>query len=391
MWNSGVACVLAAAFSFSFVGLSTKLLNNVIPTVHLTLLMGMCSWCLTTTTLMLTKLSGKAMYPGSKLPASTGFFLILRGIIGCLNMSCLLGCMQLLPLADAVPLYYSSAVVALFLEAILFCKRIGLSAVLGCLLTVGGVALVGQATCPIPTPTLPFLNGTACSGLQALEGGQLVGGSPAAAAVMSGLGRRSLLGCALRPDNWHHTFSAAGAQDFSHQAVAIGRAFVAVPGLLLGQGMPHTWASQMDTTQRFYNTAMETLTNATATNSSSSDGFLGHSSHDLGVALALTGAVLNAIQFIVISHIGTAVSPIFMTWVYWTVLVLTTGGALYGVEGYLELSPPGGWHTWACVLGCALGSWGGQTFLSRGLQLGNPGRASAINTTQVRLSALSVH
>lgn len=109
---------------------------------------------------------------------------------------------------------------------------------------------------------------------------------------------------------------------------------------------------------------------------------LGLSQHNLGVALALGGAVLNAIQFLIISHIGTAVSLGFMAFAYWTVLVAATFASVAATGGLPNLLPRD-LRTWGLLLGIAVSSWLGQVLLGRGLQLGHPSRGAAINTTQV--------
>jgi drug/metabolite transporter (DMT)-like permease len=384
LWNSGVACVALAAFTFSFIGLCTKLLDDSIPSVHVTLLMGSISWCLTTLTLLATKLRSKRQQAPSKVPLSKALLLLLRGIIGAVNVSCLLTAMQLLPLQDAVPIYFSSGVVALLLEAALFRKPIGCAALLGCLLTISGVALVGQPACPVHIPlpghpqachhvaaagpaAMPAVLNSSSTGARWLPPRcdmlQSQGHGGAEPALVS---HRQVLAALLElmfTDRTHrsHLDGPPPRQETDHH----------LPGPATGSLAPPTSAG-----------AAGGAAAGAAGSSPVADYPLGLSQHNLGVALALGGAVLNAIQFLIISHIGTAVSLSFMAFAYWTVLVAATFASVAAAGGLPSLLP-GDLRTWGLLMGIAVSSWLGQVLLGRGLQLGHPSRGAAINTTQV--------
>ena len=154
LWNSGVGCVAVASFSFSLVGLFIKLMWAPIPAFQLTFSSSLVSWLPITLTLWA---SNRKLAPPddsghdwSWLTPRHVFLLVLRGIFGVTSIAALFMSVQLLPLADAFPLYYSGPIFALVMEAAINCKPIKMTALLGCLFAMGGVVLVARPSCPVP-------------------------------------------------------------------------------------------------------------------------------------------------------------------------------------------------------------------------------------------------
>jgi drug/metabolite transporter (DMT)-like permease len=153
LWDSGVGCVAVAAFSFSLVGLVIKLLWAPIPAFQLTLSSSLASWLPVTLALWASNRQRQPANGGHDwawLTPRHAFLLGLRGVFGVASISALFLSVQLLPLADAFPLYYSSPVFALVMEAAVNRRPIKMTALLGCLFAMGGVVLVARPSCPFP-------------------------------------------------------------------------------------------------------------------------------------------------------------------------------------------------------------------------------------------------
>ncbi len=167
-WGSSAACVALAALSFSFVGLCTKLLGGALPPLQLTLLTSLLCWCPTTAALLAgrccERAARRAPTGAAHHPASTAALLAARGVLGFANITCFFAAVQLMSLQEAVPLFYCSTVVALLLEAALQRQPVGCGALAGCLLSVGGVALIGRPGCHLRVWAARAWAAPACAG-----------------------------------------------------------------------------------------------------------------------------------------------------------------------------------------------------------------------------------
>jgi drug/metabolite transporter (DMT)-like permease len=347
--DSGAACVALAAFVISFVGLCTKLLGGALPAVQLTLLTSLLSWCPTTAALLHRRCSrggrpGGGGGGGEGISASTAALVAARGILGFVSIMCFFMALQLMPLQAVTPLFFCSAVAALLLEALLHCKPISCGALVGCLLAVGGVALIGRQGC--------HLHGGAagaCAGApqaQAMEAAactRLGGAEPARLPALL-----LLQGLACGPQ--HLGTSAFGSSSNSSSG---GSSSISSSGSGSGSGC------------------------GTASGPASG--------HRLGVALSLAGALVNACQFLVVSRIGGRVSSTALTWCYHTTLVALSALLLLALRQPFQPAAFDA-RTSALVAAMAAATWLGQLLLTRGLQLGSATRASAINTSQVLYS-----
>ncbi len=146
----------------------------------------------------------------------------------------------------------------------------------------------------------------------------------------------------------------------------------------------------------------------------------------MGIIVAISGAFLNAAQFVTVNQIGTALSSSLIAWTYHTAVLIASGASLL-LQWPLPPVVPcqhdwlmvGGGHPTAWWLlawlrprhrpagagraahdavsaaptapqvgGLAAATYVGQLMLSRGLQLGSPGKLSAINSSQILYSYL---
>lgn len=376
LWRSSSVCVAAAAFCFSFIALFSKLLDGSIPAVQLALVTSLISWGPTTAAVLWHgRQSNKHQHHrhwGALASPGTAMQLILRGTLGLLNITCFFGAVQLLPLQEAVPLYYCSTVVSLVMESLIYSKPMGRSALLGCLMTLAGVGLVALPACPIHAAFSTHANGSAS--LQ----------QPAAAMQQQSITQTSAGAAAMLNEHVRlahtHVRNTISKQSSNHSSVVQREAASMHSG-----GFMLKLVSSLEDTSHSLTSQLGTSAGCSSTSCSSGLDAHGSASHrNLGVFLALAGAVFNAAQFLVVARIGTAVTISMMTWFYHTTLVVLAGGWMLASSGSTAaLMPMPGSNVLLLVMGTAVATMLGQVLLSRGLQLGNASKASAINTSQV--------
>ncbi|GFR47023.1 hypothetical protein Agub_g8708, partial [Astrephomene gubernaculifera] len=112
-WASGVALIATAAFLFSCTSLAVKLLGDEVPTFQVVLVPGVICFIANSVLVQLYGLSVR-----SKSWRIAGLTL-LRGLLGATSIICFYLAIDLLPLQDAVTLFFCSPVIAALLEPLL--------------------------------------------------------------------------------------------------------------------------------------------------------------------------------------------------------------------------------------------------------------------------------
>ncbi|GLC38182.1 hypothetical protein PLESTM_000695700 [Pleodorina starrii] len=140
-WDSGIALIATAAFLFSCTGLSVKLLGDEVPTFQVVLVPGIICFMATS---VVVKISGLGVRNKSwRISGLT----LLRGLLGATSITCFYLAIELLPLQDAVTLFFCSPVVAILLELLVTGESPGWAAAAATACTVAGVVLVAQPPC----------------------------------------------------------------------------------------------------------------------------------------------------------------------------------------------------------------------------------------------------
>ncbi|KAG2444339.1 hypothetical protein HXX76_001095 [Chlamydomonas incerta] len=141
-WNNGAILIAVAAFLFSVTGLSVKLIGNDLPTFQIVLVPGLL--CFAATSAVVT-----AYRPGPLASASAyvGGLTLLRGLLGATSITCFYLAIELLPLQDAVTLFFCSPVLAALLELAVTGESHGWAGAAATTCTVCGVVLVSQPEC----------------------------------------------------------------------------------------------------------------------------------------------------------------------------------------------------------------------------------------------------
>eukprot|EP00198_Chlamydomonas_reinhardtii_P012539 XP_001701876.1 predicted protein [Chlamydomonas reinhardtii] len=141
-WGCGMATIATAALIFSVSSLFVKILEQSahVPPGEIILVQGLCCWCSTSVLLILEE---KSVHSKTWRVA---FLTLLRGFLGALSMACLYTSFQMLPLQDAVTLFFCSPVIAAVLELVVTRKWSGWASVAASLCTVAGVVLVAQSS-----------------------------------------------------------------------------------------------------------------------------------------------------------------------------------------------------------------------------------------------------
>ncbi|KAG2435364.1 hypothetical protein HXX76_007437 [Chlamydomonas incerta] len=137
-----MATIATAALIFSVSSLFVKILEQRahVPPGEIILVQGLCCWCSTSVLLILEE---KSVHSKTWRVA---FLTLLRGFLGAMSMACLYTSFQMLPLQDAVTLFFCSPVIAAVLELAVTRKWSGWASVAASLCTVGGVVLVAQSS-----------------------------------------------------------------------------------------------------------------------------------------------------------------------------------------------------------------------------------------------------
>ncbi|PNW86276.1 hypothetical protein CHLRE_02g079650v5 [Chlamydomonas reinhardtii] len=137
-----MATIATAALIFSVSSLFVKILEQSahVPPGEIILVQGLCCWCSTSVLLILEE---KSVHSKTWRVA---FLTLLRGFLGALSMACLYTSFQMLPLQDAVTLFFCSPVIAAVLELVVTRKWSGWASVAASLCTVAGVVLVAQSS-----------------------------------------------------------------------------------------------------------------------------------------------------------------------------------------------------------------------------------------------------
>ncbi|KAL6757161.1 hypothetical protein V8C86DRAFT_2630387 [Haematococcus lacustris] len=138
IWNSGIATIALAAFLFSVSSLYVKFLVPGVPPFEVAFIPSVV--CLLTTSTVVYG-TGAPIFVKS---AWVTFLTLLRGVLGATSLVLYYLSLNLLPLKDAVTLYFCSPVISAFLEFTLLGNSLTLGSLLGCTFTVAGVVLVTQ-------------------------------------------------------------------------------------------------------------------------------------------------------------------------------------------------------------------------------------------------------
>ncbi|KAJ9529458.1 hypothetical protein QJQ45_013814 [Haematococcus lacustris] len=156
IWNSGIATIALAAFLFSVSSLYVKFLVPGVPPFEVAFIPSVV--CLLTTSTVVYG-TGAPIFVKS---AWVTFLTLLRGVLGATSLVLYYLSLNLLPLKDAVTLYFCSpavlccpypsavllnltpTVISAFLEFTLLGNSLTLGSLLGCTFTVAGVVLVTQ-------------------------------------------------------------------------------------------------------------------------------------------------------------------------------------------------------------------------------------------------------
>eukprot|EP00877_Chromochloris_zofingiensis_P006626 jgi/Chrzof1/2216/Cz11g07020.t1 len=159
-WNSGTVVISAAALACSFISLQVKLFTEPVPPAQVTLVSSGSCWLLTSIWLatnyqhsnssttgshnISTSHSPKCLvWPNKRVLA----LLILRGILGAIAVGCFYAAVELLPLQDAVTLFFCNPAFAVLLDSIVSWRLPQPSAVVACIFTILGVILIGRDDC----------------------------------------------------------------------------------------------------------------------------------------------------------------------------------------------------------------------------------------------------
>lgn len=144
-WNSGYLCIATCAFLMSVQGLAIKLLGSRVPTSETVLVASSFCWLLTWVLATVQKVPLKS-------PSLSVFSLTIgRGLLGATSTVCFYLSVVLLPLQDAVTLFFCSPVFATLLEWLYTRESQGWGVVFGTGATVAGVVLVSKPAWLFPS------------------------------------------------------------------------------------------------------------------------------------------------------------------------------------------------------------------------------------------------
>ncbi|GLI60964.1 hypothetical protein VaNZ11_003217 [Volvox africanus] len=141
LWSSGVAVIASAALLFSCTSLAVKLLGTEVPTFEVVLVPGLICFIATSAAV-----KSHGMSVRSKSWRIAGLT-ILRGLLGAASITCFYLAIGLLPLQDAVTLFFCNPVLAALLELIVTGESQGWACATATACTVAGVVLVAQPPC----------------------------------------------------------------------------------------------------------------------------------------------------------------------------------------------------------------------------------------------------
>ncbi|KAG2485529.1 hypothetical protein HYH03_015700 [Edaphochlamys debaryana] len=138
LWNNGPALIALASFCFSLTSLCVKLIGSDVPAFE-TALIGSC-FCFTVTFLVCRYYAVQVRPPTWRLAS----LVLLRGLLGATSITFFYLAIDLLPLQDAVTLFFCSPVVAALLELLVLGESHGWAGAAATASTVAGVVLVAQ-------------------------------------------------------------------------------------------------------------------------------------------------------------------------------------------------------------------------------------------------------
>ncbi|KAG2446818.1 hypothetical protein HYH02_008378 [Chlamydomonas schloesseri] len=313
-----MATIATAAFIFSVSSLFVKILEQKerVPPGEIILVQGLCCWCSTSVLLILEE---KSVHSKTWRVA---FLTLLRGFLGAMSLACLYTSFQLLPLQDAVTLFFCSPVIAAVLELAVTRRWSGWASVAASLCTVGGVVLVAQSS---------------------VGGGGHVPHSVEHVVPTGGAG------------------AAGGASSSSSSVGGGGGAAVDVVGDLASSGG-----------------------NSTAVASEAAAAAASESLSAVGVLLATAAATCSAAAFVIVRQISCAQTALGLTWWYHSLVVLVAALAV-GLRYPSPAVLPATTGT-CMLLTVGVLQFLGQLLLNRGFQLISATRGAAVNVLQVPFS-----
>ncbi|GLC34177.1 hypothetical protein PLESTM_000166500 [Pleodorina starrii] len=182
-WDSGVACVCCAALVFSFAALFVKLMGSSIPVFQIVAFRSLASFAICAAYARAARIS-----PLFGRRANLRF-LISRGLFGAAAMTTYYFSIRMLPLADAVTLFFLNPAITAVVAWAILKEPLGLRGVCGVLVSVCGLILLTRP---------PFLfghtgSGSSAGGLHG-DGGVGVGTAGAGDGAGGGWDRDRLLG-----------------------------------------------------------------------------------------------------------------------------------------------------------------------------------------------------
>ncbi len=158
-FSSGLLYMVGAAFFFSLMTLFIKLVGQRLPSQEIVLVRSVVTLIYSYLAVRWAQVSPWGHHRGK---------LLLRGLFGFGAMICFYFALTKLPLADTTAIFFSNPVLTALLAAIFLDEELGLSEVLGALLSFGGILFIAQPT---------FLFGTDSESLNLLYVGVTVLGA----------------------------------------------------------------------------------------------------------------------------------------------------------------------------------------------------------------------